>query len=132
MCNMTNHHSHITEVVVDAADETAHHPSITSPTLSPPDHNDLHLTDESSLYDVPHLTSVIESLQPSSSFNVESNHFVATSLESATRSATQGPAPLATISPTVTSRSGPRPDFVASTSVAQVSFTLPSSSADSL
>jgi Family of unknown function (DUF6535) len=128
MCNIPNHHSHINEVDVDAADETIH---ITSPTVSPPDHNHLHSTDELSLYDVPHSTSVIEPLQPSPTFNVENNHIVATSLESVTCVATQDPAAAATISPTVSSRSesDPRPDLAASTSVVHVSFTLPSSSA---
>jgi Family of unknown function (DUF6535) len=143
-CNIPGH-----QIVVSATGETTHPPTITSPTLPPPDgvlnttsaapdlppfpalapdHSPIHPADEPSLHDIPHPTAIIQSSNFSPPVNIENNLLAATPLDSVTAVATQGHADIATISPTASSGSGPRPVLAASMSTPQASLTLPSSS----
>jgi Family of unknown function (DUF6535) len=146
LCNIPGH-----QTVIGSTGKTTHPPTITSPTLPPPDvvlntvtpsaapdlspyhaltpdHSRIDPADEPSLHDIPHPTAIIEPSHCSPPVNVENNLFTAASPNSLTAIATQGPADTATISPVANSESDPRPALAASTSIPLVSLTLPSSS----
>jgi Family of unknown function (DUF6535) len=146
LCNIPGH-----QTVIASTGETAHPPTIISPTLPPPDavlntitpsaapdvlpspaltpdHSRIPPADEPSLHDISHPTAIIQSSRSSPPVSVESNIFAATLPNSATAVATQVPADIATISPTTSSGSDPSPTLTALMSIPQVSPTLPSSS----
>jgi Family of unknown function (DUF6535) len=140
LCNIPGHQPHI--------HDTTYPPTITSPTVRPPDtvlytitpstapdpssfpastpdHSRIHPVDEPSPGNVSGATSIIGSFHSSPPFNLGNNHIPVTPLNS-----TQGPADTPTISPTTNSETDPRTPPAVSTFIPHSSFAPPSSNAD--
>jgi hypothetical protein len=99
-------------------------PDASSFPVSTPDHSRIHPVDEPSLDNVSDATPIIGSFHSSPPFDVENNHFPATPLNS-----TQGPADTSTISPATKSESDPRTPLAVLTFIPHPPFAPPSRNA---